>query len=64
MATSGELALSIASRVTPDIVLMDALMPGIDGFEICRRIKTDGALAHVPVIFMTGLTETEHVVHA
>ena len=64
VATSGEAALTISSRVTPDIVLMDAVMPGLDGFETCRRIKTDGALAHVPVIFMTGLTETEHVVHA
>ncbi|PTW59068.1 LuxR family two component transcriptional regulator [Breoghania corrubedonensis] len=64
VATSGEAALAISSRVTPDIVLMDAVMPGMDGFEACRRIKTDAALAHVPVIFMTGLTETEHVVHA
>ena len=64
VATNGEAALSISSRVTPDIVLMDAVMPGLDGFETCRRIKADGALAHVPVIFMTGLTETEHVVHA
>ncbi|WP_321501133.1 response regulator transcription factor [Breoghania sp.] len=64
VATSGEAALSIASRVTPDMVLMDAVMPGMDGFETCRNIKADSALAHVPVIFMTGLTETEHVVHA
>ncbi len=64
VATSGEAALSIAARVTPDMVLMDAVMPGMDGFETCRNIKADSALAHVPVIFMTGLTETEHVVHA
>ena len=64
VATSGEAALSIAGRVTPDMVLMDAVMPGMDGFETCGRIKADGTLAHVPVIFMTGLTETEHVVHA
>lgn len=64
VATSGEAALNIAERVTPDIVLMDAVMPRMDGFEACRRIKAHSALQHVPVIFMTGLTETEHVVHA
>ncbi len=64
VATSGEAALNIAERVTPDMVLMDAVMPRMDGFETCRRIKANSALQHVPVIFMTGLTETEHVVHA
>jgi DNA-binding NarL/FixJ family response regulator len=54
----GDLALGIA-----DLVLMDALMPGIDGFETCRRLKKMVPLAHLPVIFMTGLAETEHVVH-
>ena len=64
VATSGEAALNIAERVTPDMVLMDAVMPRMDGFETCRRIKANSALQHVPVIFMTGLSETEHVVHA
>ncbi|ADZ68845.1 response regulator transcription factor [Polymorphum gilvum] len=64
VATSGQAALSVAERVTPDMVLMDAVMPEMDGFETCRRIKTRPALQHVPVIFMTGLSETEHVVHA
>ena len=54
---------SLVEQITPDLVLLDAVMPGIDGFETCRRIKADaGACAIVPVIFMTGLTETEHVV--
>jgi DNA-binding NarL/FixJ family response regulator len=43
---------------------MDAVMQGLDGFETCRRLKATAAVSHVPVIFMTGLTETEHVVHA
>jgi DNA-binding NarL/FixJ family response regulator len=43
---------------------MDAVMPAMDGFETCRRLKANAAVAPVPVIFMTGLTETEHVVHA
>ncbi|MFC6489870.1 response regulator [Nitratireductor sp. GCM10026969] len=64
VATSGEAALDILGRLTPDIVLMDAVMPGFDGFETCRRIKAQAAIAHVPVIFMTALTETEHVVRA
>lgn len=64
VALDGESALKIAKQVTPDIVLMDAVMPGLDGFETCRSLKRTHGLAHVPVIFMTGLTETEHVVKA
>lgn len=64
VAKSGEAALNIAQRVVPDIVLMDAVMPGLDGFETCRQLKAMAPLTHVPVIFMTGLTETEHIVHA
>lgn len=62
IATDGESALRLVDQITPDVVLMDALMPGLDGFETCRRLKQGGALAHLPVIFMTGLAETEHVV--
>ncbi|MHA6297601.1 response regulator [Devosia sp. CAU 1758] len=64
VARSGEAALKIVERVTPDVVLMDAVMPGLDGFETCRRMKALAPLVHVPIIFMTGLTETEHIVHA
>ncbi|MDQ0473011.1 response regulator transcription factor [Labrys wisconsinensis] len=62
VATSGAQALAIVERITPDMVLMDALMPDMDGFETTRRLKARGAVAHVPVIFMTGLTETQHIV--
>ncbi len=62
VATDGDSALQLLQRVTPDIILLDAVMPGIDGFETCRRIKATEAVRHVPVMFMTGLTETEHVV--
>ncbi|UXT58056.1 response regulator transcription factor [Agrobacterium fabrum] len=64
IATSGQAALNIAERITPDIILLDAVMPVMDGFETCRRLKANAAVAQVPVIFMTGLTETEHVVRA
>jgi DNA-binding response OmpR family regulator/DNA-binding CsgD family transcriptional regulator len=64
IATSGHGALSIVARISPDLILLDAVMPGMDGFETCRTLKADPVVAQVPVIFMTGLTETEHVVKA
>jgi DNA-binding NarL/FixJ family response regulator len=62
LAQSAAFALSVIERITPDIVLIDAIMPGMDGFELCRIMKRNAALASVPIIFMTGLTESEHVV--
>jgi len=62
VATGGEQALAIVERITPDVILMDAVMPGMDGFETCRRLKRHPATADVPIIFMTGLSETEHIV--
>lgn len=62
IATDGDSALELVDQITPDLVLMDALMPGIDGFEACRRLKREKLLSHMPVIFMTGLSDTEHVV--
>jgi DNA-binding response OmpR family regulator/DNA-binding CsgD family transcriptional regulator len=62
IATDGESALELVDQVTPDLVLMDARMPGISGFETCKRLKRDKLLSDMPVIFMTGLSETEHVV--
>jgi len=62
VALDGASAMRIVDQITPDIILLDAVMPGIDGFETCRRLKRDGALSNVPVIFMTGLAETEHIV--
>lgn len=51
--TRGEEALRLASRLRPDIILLDAQLPGLDGFEVCRRLKADAALAATPVIFVT-----------
>ncbi|WP_137131719.1 response regulator transcription factor [Rhizobium sp. FY34] len=64
IATSGQSALNIVERITPDLILLDAVMPAMDGFATCRRLKASPSASQVPVIFMTGLTETEHVVHA
>jgi DNA-binding NarL/FixJ family response regulator len=62
VAIDGATALDLLKNVTPDLVLLDAIMPGLDGFEICRRLKANKATAHLPVIFMTGLSETQHVI--
>lgn len=62
VATGGEAALDIAGRITPDVILLDAMMPDLDGFETCRRLKASPATRHVPVLFMTGLTETGDIV--
>jgi DNA-binding response OmpR family regulator/DNA-binding CsgD family transcriptional regulator len=64
VATNGESALQRAAQTVPDVVLLDAVMPGMDGFEVARRLKAQPDTAHIPIIFMTGLTETEHVVAA
>ncbi|WP_298398026.1 DNA-binding response regulator [Sphingobium sp.] len=64
IATSGDAALELMAHVAPDLILMDAVMPGLDGFETTRAIKQMPAGAPIPIIFMTGLTESEHVVHA
>jgi DNA-binding response OmpR family regulator/DNA-binding CsgD family transcriptional regulator len=61
IATDGESALALVEQITPDLVLMDAVMPGMDGFDTCRRLKGEKLLSYLPVIFMTGLSETEHV---
>jgi DNA-binding response OmpR family regulator len=62
VAMDGAAAMRIVDQITPDIILLDAVMPGMDGFETCRRLKRDAGLSNVPVIFMTGLAETEHIV--
>jgi DNA-binding NarL/FixJ family response regulator len=62
VATDGERALAQARLAPPDIVLLDAVMPGLDGFETCRRLKAGEDTADIPVVFMTGLAEPEHVI--
>src|ERR1700740_108824 len=62
VALDGAGAMRIVDQITPDIVLLDAVMPGMDGFETCKRLKRDAGLANTLIIFMTGLAETEHIV--
>src|SRR5579863_591380 len=62
VATDGETALDRLQHITPDIILLDAVMPRLDGFETCRRLKQLEASRWIPVVFMTGLTETEDIV--
>jgi DNA-binding response OmpR family regulator/DNA-binding CsgD family transcriptional regulator len=64
VATHGEAALARAAQVLPDIVLLDAMMPGMDGFEVARRLKAQPLTAHIPIVFMTGLQETDYLVAA
>ncbi|HCS29297.1 MAG TPA: hybrid sensor histidine kinase/response regulator, partial [Spongiibacteraceae bacterium] len=58
-ARDGEQALSIAAKTIPSLILLDIMMPGIDGFEVCKRLKADPATASIPVIFLSALTDTD-----
>jgi len=53
-ATNGMVALKIAAKQPPDLVLLDIQMPGMDGYEVCRQLKADPATATIPVVFLTG----------
>lgn len=63
-ALSGELALRAAQSQPPDLVLLDVRMPGMDGYQTCRRLKAEQALRDVPVIFISALTEVEEKLDA
>jgi putative two-component system response regulator len=60
----GELALKAAAKVRPDVILLDIMMPEMDGFEVCRRLKADQQLSHIPVIFLSALNDTKDVLQA
>jgi len=60
VATNGEKALALASaEEKPDLILLDIMMPGMDGYEVCSRLKSDPATREIPVIFLTGQTAAE-----
>src|SRR2546428_11967638 len=64
VALDGAAAMRIVDQITPDIVLLDAVMPGLDGFETCRRVKRHARLQHAPLIFIAGLPENAHIPRA
>jgi putative two-component system response regulator len=59
MAGSGLEALAKASQVSPDVILLDVMMPGMDGFEVCRRIRNDPSLAEIPILMLTALDDKQ-----
>jgi len=64
VAEDGEEALSQTLLAVPSLILLDVMMPGIDGFETCRRFKASESTRHIPVIFMTALADTSEKVRA
>jgi DNA-binding NarL/FixJ family response regulator len=62
VALEGRQALNIARKMNPDIILLDAVMPNMDGFSTCEHLKRDLELQNIPVIFMTGLADTDSIV--
>lgn len=63
VAMDGQQAITIAERMRPDVIIMDAIMPVMDGFKACRELKKNRELEDIPVIFMTGLSDTEDVLN-
>ncbi|MFC4932694.1 diguanylate cyclase [Massilia sp. GCM10023247] len=64
VANSGERALDIARRALPDLILLDIVLPGMDGMEVCRRLKAHPATSNIPVIFMSARADTDDIVAA
>ncbi|MGI9134233.1 MAG: response regulator, partial [Rhodoferax sp.] len=63
MATNGAQALGICKDNPPDLILLDIMMPEMDGFEVCRRLKADEATSHIPIIFVTAHTDAAQETH-
>jgi two-component system cell cycle response regulator len=57
LASSGPDALATASHWSPDVILLDVMMPGMDGYEVCRHLKEDNATAHIPIVMITALVD-------
>lgn len=64
IACTGEKALELINRNKPDLILLDIMMPGIDGFEVCQRLKADERAKDIPIIFITALSGTEDILRA
>lgn len=64
VALDGEAALELLGRETPDVILLDIVMPGMDGFEVCRRIKDRQDLSSIPILFITAQTDEASIIQA
>ncbi len=62
VALNGEMALDLIPKLKPDLILLDIMMPGINGYDVCRSLKKDSELEDIPVIFITAKGDTEDVV--
>ena len=62
VAQNGTTALALAPKVKPDLILLDVMMPDLDGFEVCQRLKADPSVSNIPIIFLTARTETEDLI--
>ncbi len=62
LAQNGQKALELAVSKEPDIIVLDIMMPGMDGYEVCKKLKSQENTGEIPVIFMSALTETEHII--
>src|SRR5512141_3459249 len=60
LALNGEMALQVAARTPPDLVLLDIIMPGMDGYEVCRRLRERPETAEVPIMFLSSLEEVRN----
>ena len=61
-ATDGQTALGVIAEKNPDIVISDVIMPVMNGYDLCRRVKSDVATSHIPVLLLTGMTDRESVI--
>lgn len=62
MAQNGRQALNFVTKNEPDLILLDIMMPDMDGFEVCKRLKSDFAVRHIPIIFLTAKTDSKDIV--
>ena len=58
IATNGSMALATVRKKAPDLILLDIMMPGMDGFDVCRQLKSDPLTANIPIIFISAINET------
>jgi len=63
VSTDGFKALEFVEKIEPDLILLDVMMPGMNGWEVCEKLKKEPSKKHIPIIFLTAKTETEDIVH-